>query len=238
MSVGWPLLRSSRRWKGRTAQACSCSSRRRAFPERPTAPRRGARGCGGGARGPSRGRRPPGGSSARRRRRRPRPRRGCAARRRRPSVSAKAGEARGVGAAFGEEHHQGGGALEVELALPEQLEGAVVVGAEDAVVLRVEHADVGELGVEDLARAADGEAAQVGLAAAVHVAVLDAPPLVRVARLLGHGAVGGDLGAAEVGRDVQRVGQPDDAGAGVALEIVGRGPWRDRRRGSCSRCRP
>ena len=68
---------------------------------------------------------------------------------------------------------------------------------------------------------ADGEAAQVGLAAAVHVAVLDAPPLVRVARLLEHGAVGVDLGAAEVGRDVERVGQPVDAGAGVALELVG-----------------
>ncbi len=71
----------------------------------------------------------------------------------------------------------------------------------------------------------------------VHVAVFDATPLMGVAVLLQDAALGVDLGAAEIGGDVEDVGQPVDRHAGLALEPSRRGPWRDRRRGSCSRCR-
>src|SRR5262249_49534418 len=93
--------------------------------------------------------------------------------------------------------------------------------AKPPVLFRVEHADIGERRVEDLARAADDEPAPVRLTAAVHVAVFDPPPLMRVAVFFNDlaGAVQG--GAPEVGWNVERVGQPLERDAGLTRKIVG-----------------
>jgi hypothetical protein len=76
--------------------------------------------------------------------------------------------------------------------------------------------------VPDLARAADGEPDAVGLAPHVHVAVLHPAPLVGVAVLLEDAALGVDLGAAEIGGNVEDVGQPVDRCSGFLLQPIGR----------------
>jgi hypothetical protein len=96
-----------------------------------------------------------------------------------------------------------------------------MIVAKNTVLLGVQHADVGQRRVEELLRPADGEAAPIGLPAAVHVAVLDPPPLMRVAAFLQHAASRVHLGAAEVGRNVERVRQPVEPRAGLPLQVVG-----------------
>src|SRR6185436_19916678 len=110
--------------------------------------------------------------------------------------------------------------LDVELAFPEAIKHPVVIAAEDAVPLRIQHADIREGRIEDLARAADREAAQVGFAAAIHVAVLDPPPLVSVLCLFQDVALRVDLGTAEIRRNVERVRKPLERDAGLLLELV------------------
>jgi hypothetical protein len=132
-------------------------------------------------------------------------------------------EAGGIGAGLGQDggHHRR--VLDVELALPEALEGDVVVSPQRrfALPLRVQHADRRDLRVPDLLRAADHQAAFPRLTPAIHVAVLDAPPLMRRALLLDHlPAVIDPRRAHEIG-EVEIVGQPVETDRKVALELVG-----------------
>ena len=131
-------------------------------------------------------------------------------------------EAGRIGAGALQHVGEGGGVLDVEIVLPEPLEDLVVVGAEDAVPLGVQQPDAGQRRIPDLARAADGEPDAVGLAPHVHVAVLHPAPLVGVAVLLQDAALGVDLGAAEIGGNVEDVGQPVDRDAGFPLQPIGR----------------
>src|SRR6266404_1683726 len=131
-------------------------------------------------------------------------------------------EARGIGAGLGQNGGDNGGIFDVELALPEALEGHVVIAAEHSITLAlgVEHAAGGEARVPDLLRATDNQAAFSGLAAAIQIAVSHPPPLMRVAHFLGHPAAVIDPRRAEKARDVQHIGQPIDANREVALQIV------------------
>ena len=115
------------------------------------------------------------------------------------------------------------GMLDVELAFPEALESDVVIAAQHRVALAfgVEHAAGGQGRVPDLLRTADHQTAFSGLAAAVHVAVADPPPLMCVALFLDHPSAVIDPGGAEKARDVKDVRQPIDANREVALELVG-----------------
>src|ERR1700740_1176095 len=99
-------------------------------------------------------------------------------------------EARGVGARLRQHRADHLGILDVELAFPEALESDVVIAAQHCLALApgVEHAAGGERRIPDLLRAADHETAFSRLAAAVHVAVANPPPLVRVALFLDHPA--------------------------------------------------
>ena len=79
--------------------------------------------------------------------------------------------------------------------------------------LRVEETDVGDRAVEDLSRAAQHEAAALGLAAAVHVGVAHAPPLVRVALVDAEVAFVVELRAPEIARNVERIRKQHQLGA-------------------------
>src|SRR6266481_3159407 len=116
-----------------------------------------------------------------------------------------------------------GGILDVELALPEALEGQVVIAAEHriALALGVEHAEGGKVRVPDLLRAADHQAVLSRLAAAIHIAVPNPAPLMRVALLLEHPAAVVDPRRAEKARDIEDVREPIHANREVALQIIG-----------------
>src|SRR4029450_2457008 len=90
------------------------------------------------------------------------------------------------------------GSLQVQLAPPKQLKNAIVIGAKDAVLCRIEQADIGKGGIEYLFGTPDRQAAPAGLAPTVHIAVLDPAPLVRVPVLLRHLAAGIEGSAAQI----------------------------------------
>src|SRR4029077_14684249 len=98
-------------------------------------------------------------------------------------IGSKAG---GIGTSFGQDGGDDRRLLDVEFALPEALENDVVVAPQHrlALPLGVKQTDERELRVPHLLRAADHEAAFPSLAAAIHIAVFDAPPLMRRALLL------------------------------------------------------
>ena len=95
----------------------------------------------------------------------------------------------------------------------------MVVGPEVAVVLGVQHADVAQRRVEDVARPADRQPAARGLAAAVHVAVFDAPPLVGVAPLADDLSGVVHLGGAQELGDVERQREKIDADRILLFEL-------------------
>src|SRR5262249_15177279 len=117
---------------------------------------------------------------------------------------------------------KGGGALDVQVALPETLENLVVVGAKAALPLGVQQPDAGQCGVPDLLRPANGETDAVRLSTHVHVAVADPTPLMGIAILCQDAALGVDPGAAQIGGNVEDVGQPVDLDPGVTLQPIGR----------------
>src|SRR5215469_16153841 len=135
------------------------------------------------------------------------------------SISRKASR---FGAGLGQYRADDFGVLDVELALPEPLENDVVIAAEDqvALLLRPQHAAGGEGRIPDLLRAADDEAALVGLATAIHVAVVHTPPLMGITRLFDDPSLAVDPGGAEKARYVEDIGQPVEAEWEVALELV------------------
>ena len=90
--------------------------------------------------------------------------------------------------------------IDVEVVAPEAFEGAVVIGREEALALREEHAQAGELAVVDAPRALEDETLAIGEPAGVHVGVAHPSPV--VGRAVFH--------RAEVLGDAQRVGPPDD----------------------------
>ena len=108
--------------------------------------------------------------------------------------------------------------------MPEALEDRVVIAAEDRIsgLLGEQHACSRERGVPDFLGPPDGQAALSGLAAAIHVAVADAPPLVSVAVLLKNRAGGIHPGGAEEAGDVQDVGTPVEPDSVVLLKFVGK----------------
>src|SRR5215471_7036916 len=133
------------------------------------------------------------------------------------------GETRHVGTGFGEHGGYDRRVLDVELAFPETLEGHVVIAPEHSVVLllRVEHADQRERGIPDLLRAADHEATFARLPPAIHVAVFDAAPLMRVPAFLDDPAPLVEARRAEEARDIEPIGEPIEADGEVAGELVG-----------------
>ena len=98
--------------------------------------------------------------------------------------------------------------LDVELTLPELFVDAVVVGTDALGAGRPQKADVRNRAVEDLARPADHQPASRGLAAAVHVGVTDAAPLMRV-------ALADDVTPRVVEASMKGLGQAIGAAAGV-----------------------
>src|SRR5262245_59998741 len=66
-------------------------------------------------------------------------------------VDKRAGRSR----AIVQDRRQGPGILQIQLASPKQLENAVMVGTKDAVLCRIEHADIGKGGIEDLFGSSD-----------------------------------------------------------------------------------
>src|SRR5579859_3613464 len=129
-----------------------------------------------------------------------------------------------VGAGFVQDGGKGRDILDVEFAFPEALEDCIVVSSEypGAGATGVQHAGGGERRIPDLLWAADDQAAFARLAAAIHVAVADAAPLMGVAAFLQHGAVSGDACRTEIGWNVQHIRQPFDAHLQVSFQLVGR----------------
>src|ERR1700730_13659411 len=132
-------------------------------------------------------------------------------------------EAARIGTGLRQHSADHGGILDVELAFPEAFEGQVVIAAEHCIALPlgVEHAAGGKARVPDLLRAADHQAVLSRLATAIHIAVANPAPLMRVALFLDHPAAGIDPRRAEKARDVEDVREPIDANREVALQIIG-----------------
>src|SRR5262249_15003029 len=87
--------------------------------------------------------------------------------------------------------------------------------------LGVEHAAGRESRVPDLPRAQDHQTAFSRLAAAIHIAVANSPPLMRVTLFLDNSAVLIDPSRTKKARNVEYVGQPIDVNREVAFELVG-----------------
>src|SRR5215472_16327456 len=132
------------------------------------------------------------------------------------------GKPGGVCTGFGQDGGNDVGVFDVELALPEALELRVMVTSKDAVALPlgVQHAARGDRRIPDFLRAADHQPALARLASAIHVAVADAPPLMRGALFFEHAAAVVDARRAHKAGEVEIIGQPIGAHAAVLLKFV------------------
>src|ERR1044071_8248699 len=91
---------------------------------------------------------------------------------------------RSIDAGFGQDLLDDFRIFDSEFAPPEAFVDQVMITAKVSLVFRVEHANVGDRRIENMLRSANGESAPGRLASAVHIAVLYAPPLMRIAILL------------------------------------------------------
>src|SRR5262249_17823109 len=103
--------------------------------------------------------------------------------------------------------------FDVQFAFPEALEGNVEIALQYRITLALgpEHAGGGEGGVPDLGGAADHQTAFARLPPAIHVAVLDPAPLMRVAVFLDYLAALVEPGGAQKAWDVEHIREPIQA---------------------------
>src|SRR5262249_55676909 len=110
---------------------------------------------------------------------------------------------------------------DIEFPLPESLVDSVVIGTKIALAFSVEHADVGNRGIENLLGSSDDQSPSVCFAATIHVAIFHPAPLMCVPGLMEHTPSLIDLGRAKETGNIKSIRQPIDLHVEVLLQAVG-----------------